>query len=318
MIRITHMVALGAALAVVTQWWVLPPGYVRAGGQEAIVAGNPGPTREQIHSLFARMVENQHRDDRALEEFERIEHVVSRKDGENSEIIADRTDRVFPSGTGIMRLQTAQSNPPVSPELHRRQLQYAVNALDLYLHPNERLKQDLIKFEKRRRDRAELLDTSLAAFRATWVGRETRPESMGVHGSRTLAKFLLTPNPDYRATTRLTATFEHVRAVIWVDESQAQMVRLEGDIASDITFGGGIVGKVYHGGHFVMEQSEVAPGIWLPTHYNYDVDGRKFLFGFGIHERTEVTNYRRVGPPAQSIEIIRNELNRLVAETPAR
>ena len=96
------------------------------------------------------------------------------------------------------------------------------------------------------------------------------------------------------------------------------MARLEGDITSDITFGGGIVGKVYHGGHFVMEQSEVAPGLWFPTLYTYDVDGRKFLFSFGVHERTDVTHYRRVGPPSQSIEVIRSELNNLTAETPAQ
>ena len=65
-----------------------------------------------------------------------------------------------------------------------------------------------------------------------------------------------------------------------------------------------------------MEQSEVAPGVWLPTLYTYDVDGRKFMFGFGVHERTEVTRYRHLGPPEQSIQIIRNELNNLTAETP--
>src|SRR5258708_20789033 len=101
-----------------------------------------------------------------------------------------------------------------------------------------------------------------------------------------------------------------------MDESQAQMVRLEAQITSDITFGGGIVGKVYNGGHFVMEHSEVAPGVWLPTLYTYDVDGRRFLLGFGMHERTEVTHYRHLGPPSQAIELIRGELNNLTAETP--
>jgi hypothetical protein len=66
-----------------------------------------------------------------------------------------------------------------------------------------------------------------------------------------------------------------------------------------------------------MEQSEVAPGVWLPTLYTYDVDGRKFLFGFSIHERTEASRYRRVGPPAQEIEVIRAELNNLSAKTGA-
>ena len=306
-----HMAALAAPMLFLGLSVTAPAADPRPGGQGSTVSGNPAPTPDQIQSLVSRAVENQHRNDRAIEEYERVEHVVSHKDGENSEVVSDRTERVFPSGTGTMRMQTTQSPPPVSPEVRRRQLQYAVNALELFLHPNDRVKQDLAKFEKRRRDRAELADAAAKAFRITWAGRETR-------GSRTLAKLLLEPDPNYKPTSRLAVIFEHVHAVLWVDESEAQMVRLEGDIISDITFGGGIVGKVYRGGHFVMEQSEVAPGVWFPTLYTYDVDGRKFLFSFGVHERTDVTHYRRVGPPSQSIEVIRSELNNLTAETPAQ
>ena len=75
------------------------------------------------------------------------------------------------------------------------------------------------------------------------------------------------------------------------------------------------VHMIYYG-HFVMEQSEVAPGVWLPTLYTHDVDGRKFLSNFSIHERTDVTHYRHVGPPSQSIEVIRSELNNLTSAAP--
>jgi hypothetical protein len=306
-----YMAVWGAALLVIVLAVAALTAHPRPSGQASTVTGNPPPTAGQIQSLIARAVENQHRNDRAIEEFERIERLISRKGGENSEVLSDRTNRVLPSGNGIMRLLIAEGGAPVSQELYRRELQFAVTALELFLHPNDRVKQDLAKFEKRRRDRAELVDAAAKGFRITWAGRETR-------GSRTLAKLLLEPDPNFKPTSRLTGTFEHIRAVLWVDESQAQIARLEADITSDITFGGGIVGKVYHGGRFVMEQSEVAPGVWLPTLYSYEVDGRKFLFGFGVHERTEVTRYRHVGPPAQSIEIIRNELNNLRAEAPAQ
>jgi hypothetical protein len=83
-------------------------------------------------------------------------------------------------------------------------------------------------------------------------------------------------------------------------------------------FGGGIAGRIYRGGHFVIEQKEVSPGIWLPSLYTYDVDGRKFLFSFGVHERTEVSHYQRIGPPAQAVETLRSELNALAADPPAR
>jgi hypothetical protein len=67
-----------------------------------------------------------------------------------------------------------------------------------------------------------------------------------------------------------------------------------------------------------MEQSEVAPGLWLPALFSYNVDGRKFLFSFRVHERAEISQYRRVGPPAQALEIMRNELSTLSAASPSR
>jgi hypothetical protein len=57
-----------------------------------------------------------------------------------------------------------------------------------------------------------------------------------------------------------------------------------------------------------MIQSEVAPGVWLPTRYQYDFSGRKFLFSFGVHEFTEIGQYRRDGPPSQALEIARQDL----------
>ena len=314
MVQIRHIVALGVCLIPVAQRLGAPSARALGGGQGAIITGNPAPSPEQIHSLIMRAVENQHRDDRALEEFERTEHVVTRR-GENAEIVTDLTTRVLPSETGNIKLQMAENGVPVSPELYRHELESAVDALDLAMHPNDRYKEDLAKFERRRRDHAELVDTATKAFRVTWAGRETRNDSAG---GRTLVKLLLEPDPDYKPINRFAASFQHIHATLWVDEAQAQFARLEADIATDITFGGGVAGKVYHGGHVAMVQEEVAPGIWLPTLYDYEVDGRKFLFAFGIHERTEITRYRRVGPPQQALEIVRNELNNLAAASPAR
>ena len=316
MVHIRHVVALGVCLIVLAPWLGAPPRAL-AGGQSAIITGNPAPSHEQIHSLIMKAIENQHQNDRALEEFERTEHVITRKD-QNAEIATDLTERVLPTGTGNIKLQMAEKGVPVSPELYRHELELAVTVLDAATHPNDRYKEDLAKFERRRHDRAELVDTATKAFRATWAGRETRTDSTGAHGPRTLMKFLLEPDPNYKPINRFAASFQHVRATLWVDETEAQFARFECDIATDITFGGGIAGKVYHGGHVVMEQEEVAPGIWLPTLYKYDVDGRKFLFAFGYHERTEITRYRRVGPPPQALQIIRNELNNLSAVTPTR
>ena len=96
------------------------------------------------------------------------------------------------------------------------------------------------------------------------------------------------------------------------------MVRGEAHITRDISFGGGILGKLYRGGVFSMEQSEVAPGIWEPTRYQYDFGGRKFLFSFDEHQVVEASHYRRVGPPKEALTLVQNELasGKPMAEAP--
>jgi hypothetical protein len=317
MIRGKHIVALGAAFMVLAHWIVRPQTRALAGGQATTVTANTAPSPEQIRSLVQRAIDNQHRDDRALEEFERTEHRVARK-GENAEILTDITERLVPTGSGTVKLKLAENGTAVQPEEFREELEFAVHALDLAVHPNERYREDLAKYERRRREHDELVDTAEKAFRVTWTGRETRADPRVPHGSRTFVKLLLDPDPDYKPINRFAASFQHVHATLWVDEEASQFARLEGDIDTDIPFGGGIAGKVYRGGHVVMVQEEEAPGIWLPTLFTYDVDGRKFVLPFGIHERTEITGYRRVGPPPQAIEIMRNELNNQTAASPAR
>jgi hypothetical protein len=283
-------------------------------GQGAMVSGNPAPTADQIHSLIMRAIENQHRDDRALEEFERTEHVVTRK-AENSEILTDISQRVVPSPAGNIKLKLVENGVAIPPDVYRQELEAAVNSLDLTSHPTDRYKEDLAKYEKRRRDHAELVDAAAKAFRVTWAGRETRSDA---GGTRTLMKLLLDPDPEFKPTNRLAVVFQHMHATLWVDESAAQFARLEGDVASDIPFAGGIAGKVYRGGHVLMVQEEVAPDIWLPTQFDYNVEGRKFIVGFVVHEHTDLTHYRRVGPPQQAAESLRNELNSLTTANPAR
>jgi hypothetical protein len=314
MIRRRHIAALAGCTVALACWLGARGAEALSGGQGSVVSGNPAPTPEQIHSLIMRSIENQHRDDHALDEFERTEHTVVRK-AENAEILTDITERIVPSSTGSIKLKTTENGSPVPPETYRHELEVAVNVLKVAISPTDRYKEDLAKFQKRRHDHDELVDTSVKAFLVTFAGRETRNDAEGAH---TYLKFLLDPNPEYEPINRIATIFPHCHAVLWVDENEAQFARLEADIATDISFAAGIAGKVYHGGHVLMVQEEVAPGIWLPTQFHYNVDGRKFLSPFGIHEHSEIAHYRRVGPPPQSIEILRNELNNLAAAYPSR
>src|ERR1700758_764168 len=112
MSRIEQIVAPCACLILLAPIIAGPP--ATAGGQAATHTGDTAPTTPEIKSLIARTLENQHRDDRALAEFERVEHIVTRK-AENSEVLSDRTNRVIPSGTGTLQLSMNENGSAVPP-----------------------------------------------------------------------------------------------------------------------------------------------------------------------------------------------------------
>lgn len=275
-------------------------------GSTGVAAAGPDDrplSPEEIRELVDRVIANQHRDDSILEQYERIERRVFHKSEQDAAPTEDKTFRVVPTGTGTVRVQIEERGQPVDAELYRRQLRDLEQALVWALNPKEaRQKQRVEKGARRMRDRTELVSAVRDAFRFSWLGREVR-------NGRSLVKLQLDPNPEFRPTSRNTSLFAAVRATVWLDESAAQLVRAEAELVRDVSFGGGLLGKVYRGGRFALEQVEVAPGIWLPSRYDYNFSGRKFLFSLDVHELTEASHYRRIGPPQEALLAIRRELS---------
>jgi hypothetical protein len=158
------------------------------------------------------------------------------------------------------------------------------------------------KAERKRKERFDLLEATYQAFIFTRDGEEQRD-------GRTLLRYTIAPNPKYRPTSRNTTLFTHVKGTIWIDEQSSQMAKIDGTVTEDISLAL-FLAKVYKGSHFMQERYEVAPGIWGPTFEQYDFDGRKFLYGFSIHERTFYSGYQHVGPPKEAVEAVRTELNK--------
>ncbi len=263
---------------------------------------------DEIRALVDRAIANQHRDDAALAEYERRERRQARKNESDTVFSEDKTLRIVPTGTGTLRLVVEEKGQPVSAEMYRRQLRDVEQALVWALDPAEsKQKRRVEKFDKRNRERDEMVDAIRDAFIFTWQGRENS-------NGRAVVRLLFEPKPDFKPRSRNTELFRHVRATVWIEEASAHLARIEAEIISDISVFGGVLGKIYRGGRFVLEQVQVAEGVWFPTRYEYNFSGRKFVFGFELHEVTLASAYRRIGPPKEALAAIRRELN---GETPA-
>src|SRR5271155_3825777 len=271
----------------------------KTGGQAGTARA---PSDAEIAQRSKKLVANQHHNDEALEEYERIEHHVDRTGGTSPRVLDDKTYRVVPTGSGTMKLLLKEGDRPVDPAEYRKQLTAWEELLELMLKPDDsRTKSAYAKWQKRKADRKELVAAAVDAFLIKWDGQETR-------NGRVCDVYDLQPNPNFHPRSIVQDILTRVTAKIWVDREANQLARGEAHVMRDISFGGGILGKLYRGGVFYMEQEEVAAGIWLPTRYQYDFTARKFLFTFEQHQYIEARQYRRVGPPKQALAVAQNEL----------
>lgn len=260
------------------------------------------PSQAELQMRAQELVANQHADDKALEQYEFVERQIDRSGGAHPEIEQEKTFRVVPTGTGTLKIVLRSDGKPADPDDYRRQLRDWEKVLELALSPNDpRAQTAYAKWKKKQRDRAALVNATRTAFIPKWVGREMR-------NGHDCDVFSLTPNPKFHPESMLQSALTHFTAKVWVDHNANQVVHAEAHCTRDISVGAGILGKLYRGGVFSLDQVPVAPGIWLPARYQYDFSGRKFLFAFQVHQVVESSHYRRVGPPEQALADVKNEI----------
>jgi hypothetical protein len=287
---------------------IVPAALPRAAAQDfaasasPLISTAPAPNEAEMRERREKLIAHQHADDEALNLYERVEHRIDRSGGQKPQILDDRTYRVVPTGGGTMKILLSDRGADVSTAAYRRQLKTWQDVLEMMTSPgNDKGQTAREKYEKRERQRTQFVDAAKNAFIPKWLGRQ-------VVAGYTCDVFSLLPNPDFHPSSMFEGALAHVTAKIWVDPKSDQMVRAEAWVTSDISFVAGIAGKVYRGSRVEMDQAEVAPGVWLPTHYAYDFSGRKFLFPFSEHQTIDVKDYRRIGTPLEALAQVETEL----------
>ncbi len=278
-----------------------------AAAQSAIPDTTPsiGPSKPD---LFKRIIANQKKDADAMDFYERLERVETRKNLSDPNPPVVKVSRVIPSGTGMYKIAVDDDGKPKDAAAYRASLEGLARALAQLVNDSGSQRDGLEKYAKKKKDRNDLIDATHNAFLFTFVGSEPR-------GNRTLSKYKMDPNPAFKPTTRFTSIFPKVRGFVWIDEASGELARIEGDVTEDISVGL-FLGKIYKGSHFMQERYEVQPGLWLASFTQYDFDGRKLFSGFSIHERTFYSNYRYIGPPKEALAAIREELGHAELDKP--
>jgi hypothetical protein len=270
---------------------------------QEVSRGSISPASSAPSESFTRVLANQKKSEISLDEFERIERIEKRKAASDSTPWNTTVLRLFPAGPGTGKIVLTVDGQPTEAAILHNELEKLAKYLDWTMQEGPAQREAYAKAERKRKERFELMDATHQAFLFTFEGQEQRDD-------RTLLRYSMLPNPDYRPTTRNTIVFTRVRGTIWIDERSSQLAKIDGSVTEDISIAL-FLAKVYKGSHFMQERYEVVPGVWEPTFDQYDFDGRKFMVPFSIHERTFYTNYRHIGPPKEGLKVIRAELSKL-------
>jgi hypothetical protein len=142
-----------------------------------------------------------------------------------------------------------------------------------------------------------------SAFDFSYLGSTQAPNGHKLTRIRFVAR------PGFAPPTRESAVFEGMEGEIVVDESARRLAKIDGTLFREVNFGWGILGKLYKGGRFLIEQSEVSPNHWDTTHMMLRFEGKVLLFK-PLHIDDNETSWDYKPVPPMSVEQAMNFLAR--------
>lgn len=120
------------------------------------------------------------------------------------------------------------------------------------------------------------------------------------------------PNPDFRPPTREARVFAGMSGNLVVDNQQHRIRSLTGRLIHDVTFGGGLLGRLRVGSSFSLEQERVGESLWQLTAIHVQLQGNALLFKSVSLEQDEERSRFELQTPT----LTREEAARLVMEKP--
>ncbi len=139
--------------------------------------------------------------------------------------------------------------------------------------------------ENRRISTAEVLRAS----------KLTNPRRERFRG-RDVIVFDFEPNPnfDLKNARSLLKFFGKVGGVVWIDEKDKQIARVDAALFDNFKIGGGLLANLKKGATFTLEQERVNDEIWLPSSADINLSVKVLLVkGIDINQIVKSYNYRK-------------------------
>ncbi|HSK43473.1 MAG TPA: hypothetical protein VLA83_06250, partial [Candidatus Binatia bacterium] len=182
---------------------------------------------------------------------------------------------------------------PLSPEQQAKQQ----HRLEKLLSDRDAVKNELKDQKSETQRRIKIVKAFPKAFFFDFAGTE-----------KGLLRFNFRPDPDFSPKDRETQMYRGMEGSVWIEPAQERIVRIEGRLVKDVSFGWGIVGHLNKGGIYEISQTQVAPEKWRITKLDVDLKGKMFLFNSFRFQRKETNSRFQPISPEMTFQEAVNEL----------
>jgi hypothetical protein len=190
----------------------------------------------------------------------------------------------------IAGMLIAINDQPLTPE----QRQVEEGRLQHLIHNPAELKRKQ-KQEADNADRVQRIVRALPdAFLYEFDGTENGRTGVGKEGDE-LIRLKFRPNPNYDPPSRVEQVLIGMQGVLLIDAKRRRIARIDGTLFRDVSFGWGILGHLDKGGHFEVEQGNVADDGWEITQMRLNFTGKVLLIkSIAIKAEEQFSDFRRV------------------------
>jgi len=115
---------------------------------------------------------------------------------------------------------------------------------------------------------------------------------------------------DYKNARSILKFFGKTAGVMWIDERDKQVARLDAVLFDSYKVGGGILANLKKGASFTLEQERINDEIWLPSIADINLDLRVLLVkGFNVNQVIRSYNYKKFQTEVEDATVNPNKNN---------
>jgi len=261
--------------------------------------GSPLP---DIRALLNELQANEDRVEELLDTYSYIQKIISRevdKNGVLQEKSSETYQLSFYKGYRIRRLIEKNGKPLSADDQADEDKKAAKQAAEIEKKIAEKEKDQKSSDDSADQNRRISIAEMLRASRLSNPRRER-------FRSRDVIVFDFEPNPDfdYKNAKSMLKFFGKIAGVMWIDEQDKQVARIDAHLADSFNIGGGVLAKLKKGSSFTLDQDRINDEIWLPSVADINLSLRVLMVkGIDLNQVLRAYDYRKFTTEVKNAEV---------------